>query len=126
MQVVGLVLVIIGLCVLAAAVREVLRLRAEVDALATRSAEVAGRLDALPPELSGAFGTGTHHLITVELLNLFELAHQQSALTRPLTALTPRLVRDVVHRKLIGRVRQTLTDAGVQADVRLHRADRRS
>jgi hypothetical protein len=124
MEVVSLVLVIIGLGVLALAVREVLRLRAEVDALGAEAREVAARIDALPPELSGAFGTGARHLITVELLNLFELAHRESALTRPLTALTPRLLRDVVHRKLVGRVRDALDGAGVRADVRLHRADR--
>ncbi|OLF12857.1 hypothetical protein BLA60_06195 [Actinophytocola xinjiangensis] len=125
MEVVGLVLVLIGLGVLAIAVREVLALRREVATLTTRASEVAERIEALPPELRGAFGTGARHLITVELLNLFELAHQHSALTRPLTALTPRLVRDVVHRKLIDRVRAALSGAGVRADVRLHRADRR-
>lgn len=125
MEVVSLVLVIIGLGVLAFAVREVVRLRAEVDSLAARAEQVADRIDALPPELSGTFGIGARHLITVELLNLFELAHRESVLTRPLTALTPRLLRDVVHRKLIGRVRQALTESGVRADVRLHRADRR-
>lgn len=124
MEVVGLVLVIIGLCVLALAVREVLALRGEVGALAGEAREVADRIDALPPELSGTFGVGARHLITVELLNLFELAHRESALTRPLTALTPRLLRDLVHRKLVGRVRETLESAGVRADVRLHRADR--
>jgi hypothetical protein len=125
MAVVGLVLVVVGFGVLAFAVREVLRLRSEVGVLTARADEVAERLDALPPELSGTFGTGARHLITVELLNLFELAHRESALTRPLTALTPRLLRDVVHRRLIGRVRQGLADAGVRADVRLHRAARR-
>jgi len=126
MEVVSLVLVIIGLGVLAFAVRELRGLRADVAVLDARADEVAERVDALPPELSGAFGTGARHLITVELLNLFELAHRESALTRPLTALTPRLLRNVVHRRLIGRVRQGLTEAGVQADVRLHRAERRS
>jgi hypothetical protein len=125
MEVVGLVLVIIGLGVLGLAVLEVLRLRAEVGSLTVRARQVADRIDALPPELSGTFGVGARHLITVELLNLFELAHKHSALTRPLTALTPRLLRDVVHRKLVGKVREALDDAGVRADVRLHRADRR-
>jgi hypothetical protein len=124
MEVVSLVLVIIGLGVLALAVREVLALRAEVGALATEAREVADRIDALPPELSGTFGVGARHLITVELLNLFELAHRESVLARPLTALTPRLLRDLVHRKLVSRVREVLDGAGVRADVRLHRADR--
>jgi hypothetical protein len=87
-----------------------------------RATDLAARMNALPPELSGTFGVGARHLIAVELLNLFELAHRESALTRPFTALTPRLLRDVVHRRLIGKVRESLADAGVEADVRLHRA----
>lgn len=122
MSPVGLILVVVGLAVLALAVREVRRLRADVAAVEERVAEVADEIDALPPELSRTFGTGARHLISVEILNLFELAHKESALTRPFTALTPRLLRDVVHRRIIGRVRQSLSDQGVQADVRLHRA----
>jgi hypothetical protein len=118
----GLVLVAVGLVALALAVVEVRRLRAEAAALAKRAAEVAAEVNALPPELLGTFGAGSRHLITVEILNLFELAHKQSVLTRPITALTPRLLRDIVHKRLIGRVRQDLSEAGVQADVRLHRA----
>jgi hypothetical protein len=119
---IGLALVAVGLGVLALAVVQVRRLRADVAALEARAGEVAEELDALPPELSRTFGTGARHLISVEILNLFELAHKESALVRPFTALTPRLVRDVVHKRLIGRVRQNLSEAGVRADVRLHRA----
>lgn len=122
MEILGLVLVVVGLGALAIAVREVGTLRRELRVLEERAGAVADQVDALPPELSGTFGTGARHLISVELLNLFELAHKESALTRPLTVLTPRLLRDVVHRRLIGRVRQGLSDQGVQADVRLHRA----
>jgi len=118
----GLVLVVAGLVVLVLAVRELRRLRAELGALEDRAGEVADEIGALPPELSRTFGTGARHLISVEILNLFELAHKESALTRPLTALTPRLLRDVVHRQLIGRVRQNLSEQGVRADVRVHRA----
>lgn len=118
----ALVLVLAALVVLVRAVVEVRRLRADVAALEERAGVVADELDALPPELSRTFGTGTRHLISVEILNLFELAHRESVLTRPLTALTPRLLRDVVHRQIVGRVRQNLAEQGVQADVRLHRA----
>jgi hypothetical protein len=122
METVALVLAAVGLVVLVLAIREVRRLRTEVSAVAERAEEVADELDALPPELSRTLGTGARHLLSVEILNLFELAHKESALTRPFTALTPRLLRDVVHRRIVGRVRQSLTDQGVQADVRLHRA----
>ena len=118
----GLVLVVAGLVVLVLALVEVRRLRADVAALEDRAVEVADELAALPPELSRTFGTGARHLISVEILNLFELAHKESAFTRPFTALTPRLLRDVVHKRIIGRVRQNLSDQGVRADVRVHRA----
>ena len=119
MSPVGLVLVIVGLVVLALAVREMRRLRADVAALEERAVELADEINALPPEVSG---TGARHLISVEILNLFELAHKESAFTRPFTALTPRVLRDVVHRRIVGRVRQSLDEQGVQADVRLNRA----
>jgi hypothetical protein len=119
---VGLVAVVAGLGVLVLAVVQLRRLRADVAALEARADAVADEIAALPPELSRTFGTGARHLISVEILNLFELAHKESALIRPFTALTPRLLRDVVHKRLIGRVRQNLSEAGVQADVRLHRA----
>jgi len=122
MEIIGLVLVTAGLCVLVAAVVALRRLRQEVTRVEDRAAEVAARMNALPPELTRSFGTGARHIIAVELLNLFELAHRESALTRPFTVLTPRLLRDVVHRRLIGKVRDALSDAGVEADVRLHRA----
>jgi hypothetical protein len=121
METIGLVLVIAGLAVLAAAIVALRRLRRELVATEARATELAGQVKALPPELAG-LGVGARHVITVELLNLFELAHKESALTRPLTALTPRLLRDVVHRKLVGKVRESLSAAGVEADVRLHRA----
>lgn len=118
----GLVLVAAGLVVLVLAVREVRRLRVDVAALDERARDVADEIAALPPELSRTFGTGARHVVAVEILNLFELAHKESALTRPFTALTPRVLRDVVHRRLVGRVRESLSEQGVQADVRLHRA----
>lgn len=119
---VGLVLAVVGLVVLVLAALQIRRLRADLDAVARRADEVADEIDALPPELSPTFGIGARHLISVEILNLFELAHKESVLVRPLTALTPRLLRDVVHKRIVGRVRENLNEQGVRADVRLHRA----
>jgi hypothetical protein len=121
METIGLVLVLAGLGVLGCAVVALTRLRREVAATEARAGQVAERMAALPPGLTGGFGTGDRHVIVVELLNLFELAHRESALTRPLTVLTPRLLRDVVHRKLVGKVRESLAENGVRADVRVHR-----
>ena len=121
MQTIGLVLVIAGLAVLVAAVVALRRLRRELAATEAKAAELAERMNALPPELAGRFGAGARHVITVELLNLFELAHRESVFARPFTALTPRLLRDLVHRRLVGKVRESLSASGVEADVRLHR-----
>lgn len=122
METIGLVLVIAGLAVLVAAIVALRRLRRELAAAESEAAELAAQMKALPPELANGLGTGARHVITVELLNLFELAHRESVLTRPFTALTPRLLRDVVHRRLVVKVRESLSSSGVQADVRLHRA----
>lgn len=122
METIGLVLVVAGLVVLGATVVALRRLRQELAATEAKADELAERMNALPPELAKGLGTGARHVITVELLNLFELAHKESVFTRPFTALTPRLLRDVVHRKLVGKVRESLAASGVEADVRLHRA----
>ena len=55
----------------------------------------------------------------MELLNLFELAHRETWVARPLSVLTPRLLRDTIHRTVVGRVRENLAASGVEADVRL-------
>jgi hypothetical protein len=122
METIALVLVLVGLSVLGGAVVALVRLRREVVATEDRAHQVGERMNALPPQLTGGFGTGDRHVIVVELLNLFELAHRESVLTRPFTMLTPRLLRDVVHRRLIGKVRESLSAAGVQADVQVRRA----
>ena len=116
-----MVLLVVGVLGLIVAALAILRLRAEVRALAARSEEIARRVDALPPDLSRVFGNTDRHVISVELLNLFELAHKETWVARPLSVLTPRLLRDVIHRHVVGRVRENLTAAGVDADVRLHR-----
>lgn len=122
MAVVALVLALGGLIVGGVAVWTLLRVRRDLDELAERADAVAEQVGALPPELARTFGTGARHLISVEILNLFELAHRESVLTRPLTVFVPRLLRDTVHRILVSRVRQSLRESGVEADVRLHRA----
>lgn len=54
------------------------------------------------------FGNRDRHIISVGLLNLFELAHRETWVARPLSVLTPRLLRDIIHRALVGRVRENL------------------
>ncbi len=116
-----MVLLVIGLLIVVAAAVVIVRLRAELRVLAERAGKIARRVDALPPDLSKVFGVQDRHIISVELLNLFELAHKETWVARPLSLLTPRLLRDVIHRHVVGRVRENLGAAGVDADVRLHR-----
>ncbi len=116
-----MVLLVVGVLGLAVAGLMLLRLRREVCGFAERAEVIARRVDALPPDLSKVFGHEDRHIISVELLNLFELAHKETWVARPLSVLTPRLLRDVIHRHVVGRVRENLTAAGVDADVRLHR-----
>ena len=116
-----MVLLVVGVLVLIVAALAIVRLRGEVRGLAERTEAMARVVDALPPDLSKVFGNEDRHIISVELLNLFELAHKETWVARPLSVLTPRLLRDVIHRHVVGRVRENLTAAGVEADVRLHR-----
>ena len=106
MQTLGVVLVVVGLVGVGVGLVAVVRLRAEVGRLAERADRVAARVEALPPDLSRVFGNHDRHIISVELLNLFELAHRETRMARPLSMLTPRLLRDVIHRTVVGRVRE--------------------
>jgi hypothetical protein len=121
METLAVVLLVLGLVGVALAAAVILRLRAELARLAERADQVAQRVEALPPDLSRAFGNRARHIISVELLNLFELAHRQTWVARPLSVVTPRLLRDVIHRTVVGRVRDNLASAGVEAEVKLHR-----
>jgi hypothetical protein len=90
-------------------------------AKAARQADrVARRVQAPPPDLSRVFGNHDRHVISVVLPNLFELAHRETLVARPLSVLTPRLRRDVIHRAVVDRVRKNLAASGVEAEVRLH------
>jgi hypothetical protein len=121
METVAVVLVAVGVLGLVLAAVALARLRAEVGRLEDQAASVARRVEALPPDVSHAFGNRDRHVIAVELLNVFELAQRETWVARPLSVLTPRLLRDLIHRHVVGRVRENLAAAGVKADVRLHR-----
>lgn len=121
METFAVVLLVVGVLGVALAAVVIIRLRAELAGLAERADKIARRVEALPPDLSRVFGNRDRHVISVELLNLFELAHKETWVAKPLSVLTPRLLRDIIHRTVVGRVRENLTAAGVEAEVRLHR-----
>jgi hypothetical protein len=120
-ETVAVVLLVIGLLGVGFAVLTLTRLRSDVRELASRADRAARRVEALPPDLGKLLAGEDRHVISVEILNLFELAHRETWVARPLSLLTPRLLRDVIHRTVVGRVRANLATAGVDADVRLHR-----
>ena len=76
-----------------------------------------------PPDLVEALGVGGRQVITIELLNPFELAGRSSWFARPLSAVTPDLLRNVVYQRAVTMFRERSSEYGVEADVRLHRAE---
>jgi hypothetical protein len=108
METVAVVLMVLGLIGVGSALVVLVRLRGPLERLGEQVDRVARRVEALPPDLSRVFGNRDRHIISVGLLNLFELAHRETWVARPLSVLTPRLLRDIIHRALVGRVRENL------------------
>jgi hypothetical protein len=123
MGIVGVILLVVGLAGIGYAVVQLLRLRAAVRTLDDAIRDAAERADALPPDLVKALGTGSRRVIAVELLNPFELAGRSTWFARPLTAMTPDLLRGVVNQRAVALFRDRSAEFGVQADVRLHRVE---
>jgi hypothetical protein len=92
METVAVVLMVLGLIGVGSALVVLVRLRGQLERLGEQVDRVARRVEALPPDLSRVFGNRDRHIISVELLNLFELAHRETWVARPLSVLTPRLV----------------------------------
>jgi hypothetical protein len=93
METVAVVLMVLGLIGVGSALVVLVRLRGQLERLGEQVDRVARRVEALPPDLSRVFGNRDRHIISVELLNLFELAHRETWVARPLSVLTPRLLR---------------------------------
>lgn len=91
------------------------RLEAELEALA--SARVLQG-----PDVEALLEPEHPTLITIEVLNPFELATQQSRLAGPASAVAPGLIRQEVMRQALQKVKAQLVAEGVQAEVKLVRA----
>jgi|GEM_PF-1967697 hypothetical protein len=122
MGIVGVVLLVVGLVGIGYAIAQLSRLRAEVRELDVAIRAAAERADALPPDLVAALGSGSRRVIAIELLNPFELAGRSTWFARPLSAVTPDLLRGVVNQRAVALFRDRSTEFGVEADVWLHRA----
>jgi hypothetical protein len=123
MGIVGIVLIVVGLVGVGYAVGQLLRLRTDVRRLDVAIREAAERADALPPDLVSALGAGRRRVIAIELLNPFELAGRSTWFAKPLTAVTPDLLRNVVNQRAVSLLRDRSADFGVQADVTMHHAE---
>jgi bacterioferritin-associated ferredoxin len=123
MTIIGTVLLIVGLALIGCTVVELLRLRRTARQLENEVRQAAARAAALPPDLVEALGVGGRRVITIELLNPFELAGRSSWFARPLSAVTPDLLRNVVYQRAVTMFRELSSEYGVEADVRLHRAE---
>ncbi|HYJ67577.1 MAG TPA: hypothetical protein VEX15_07920 [Nocardioidaceae bacterium] len=123
MGIVGIVLIVVGLVGVGYAVGQLIRLRGEVRRLDVELREAADRADALPPDLVAALGSGQRRVIAIELLNPFELAGRSTWFAKPLAAVTPDLLRNVVNQRAVSLFREKSVDFGVQADVTLHHAE---
>lgn len=123
MAIIGGVLLVVGLALTGIAVSLLLRLRREASRLTTEVREAAERSRALPPDLVEALGTGGRRVITIELLNPFELASRSTWFARPLSAVTPDLLRGMVYQRAVTMFRQRSTEFGVEADIRLHHVE---
>jgi hypothetical protein len=73
------------------------------------------------PDVEALLPAERPSLITIEILNPFELAQKQSRLAGTFGVLAPSLLRQEVLRQAVARIRQQLEAEGVQAEVRLVR-----
>lgn len=71
----------------------------------------------LPPDPA----VGQLDVIVIVIHNPHEVAASRNPLARGLTALSPGLVRSLVHRETIREVRAQLEAEGIDADVRVGR-----
>jgi hypothetical protein len=123
MAIIGAILLVIGLALIGFATVELLRLRRTARRLEDEVRAAAARAGAMPPDLVGALGTGGRRVIAIEILNPFELADRSTSLARPLSAVTPDLLRGLVYQRAVTIFRERSSEYGVEADVWVHRAD---
>jgi hypothetical protein len=123
MAIIGVVLLIIGLALLGYATVELLQLRRTAHRLEDEVREAAERAGAMPPDLVEALGTGGRRVIAIEILNPFELAESSTSLARPLSAVTPDLLRGLVYQRAVTMFRERSSEYGVETDVWVHRAE---
>lgn len=122
MEIVGYLVLVLGLAAVVVATVQITKLRTALAELADAADAVAEQMHALPPDLVGYLGEGDRFVLTAELLNPVELAAEKTWIARPLTAVSPNLLREIVYKAAVTQVRKQLTVLNIEADVQVHRA----
>lgn len=116
-NIVGWLLIAIGLCLIGVAVLLLMRwqqLADEVKALAAQT----GASDTSARQ---AIANAERSLLTVEVLNPLELARENSRIGAKLAGVAPGLVRRRVYQQVASELAQELESRGVQANVEVHK-----
>lgn len=98
--------------------RQLSRLMSRME---TELSALAGARALEGPDVEALLAPERPSLITIEILNPFELAMRESKLAGTFGSLAPALVRQEVLRQATQRVRQQLAEQGVEAEVQLVR-----
>lgn len=87
--------------------------------------ELAGLVDAAVlrrPDAAALIGPGRPTLITIEILNHFELAKNENRFASHAAVVAPELIRMEVTRQAVQRIKEELLRQGVKGDVRVVRS----
>lgn len=95
------------------------RLQALLDTLLQDQRQLTVACNALPPD-ARALLPENKALLSIEILNPLQLAVQESRYAEALSAVSPGLLRRIVHQRTAEILRDELVKYGVQAEVRLH------
>ena len=113
-----LIALVLIVAVLGWRLRHLSRLMSRME---TELSALAGARGLEGPDIEALLAPERPSLITIEILNPFELALRESRLAGTLGSLAPSLVRQEVLRQATVRVREQLAEQGVEAEVQLVR-----
>lgn len=119
---IGALLLVLGAVALALVLR-LLQLQRLLRRMEAELQALAGARGLQGPEIEALLPPERPSLITIEILNPFELAQKQSPLAGSFGVLAPGLLRQEVLRQAQARIRQQLEAEGVQAEVQLVRGN---
>lgn len=94
-------------------------LTARLARLQAASAALAEAVGAAPVEWKREAGAGAGPRITIEILNIIELARKESWAAGAVGTLTPGLLRRIVYARALKMVQQELLKHHVKAEVRV-------